>query len=838
MYKRILAVALAMAMILGLASVALAASPFPDTVGHKDEGTIALLKALDLVKGDDLGYFNPDDTITRAEFCAMIVRALGLEKSAGFADFPTQFPDVGANQAWAYGYINVAVSQKIIEGYPDGTFKPSDPVSQGEALTMVMRALGYRNSLPGPWPLNYIMEGARQGVDLVEAGFAASTSAARAFVAHMIGNLLGKSFVVENKDNPGQFDPVTPSPGPFSEVKLGVVPGVSGVVASVNTTTKTITIDEAEKDYISAVAVYGKVDKVADLKGYAVKTWINGKDEIVFISTTVADYVVGKVTAVNVSDGTLTVGGVVYTAAGKADGDGLDATKNSAELTGSLANKLVALKDTTASIWLNADGEAYKIEARFLEHTGEVIAKKITSVDADGVVYKLVFADSATEHSLAKDATITKNNVAAVWADLKTGDNCSFTLESGKIVWLDAWKNVVKGVKVTAKLRSGTTYQVTGLLGDETVVYTCDTVSVYNTIQVGSYYDFSLNRDGKVYDLPTMESSKIVGTIVGSSISVEGSPAVTVYRVALADGTSVAVPLADLADGAIIEDSRGLDMPEVNDRAQFFTDVFAVKRGIYLERNAAGVVTLAKVYSPVLKGVGQWISSQFKVKLSDSDYTAAISLATGASVTLNGVTTTLKALGEGEYNVTLSWDVETGKAAKVAGVDFLREAASAVAGISSDAEGNYVFNLVNDDEVSAPVGTIVIRDGEKAVLSDIKLGDKLLYDAEDPATYIEAAIDEDAPKLDTYVAEYDGDLTVTLTFNEEVQRPTVWIDGVKYTKTVAGEVQYSTCDSIEWVITVIGVDDPGNHVSLAVTASDYAGNVLNVTPGMIPVAVP
>lgn len=835
MLKKIFAVALAAAMILGLASVAFAASPFPDTEGHEDEETVALLKTLGLVKGDDLGYFNPDDSITRAEFCAMIVRALGLEVSAGYAAYPTQFPDVTAKQSWAYGYINVAVSRGVIKGYPDGTFKPDDPVSQAEALTMVMRALGYKDSLPGRWPLNYIMEGARQGVDLVESGFVPTESATRAFVARMIGGMLTKSFVYEpdKEDYPGEFQPVS---GPsFGEKNLGVKPGPSGVVADVDTTNKEITIGSETKKYVADVVVYGKVDKVTSLSGYAVNSWMNTKNEVVFVTTTVADYVVGKVTAVNVSAGTLTVGGVTYDVAGGSDGAGLDAKKNGADLTGSLANKLVALLDTSANIWLNEDGEVYKVEARYLDYTGKVIEKKLTSIDMTGVVYKLKFDGDSTEYALAKDASIFKNNVAATWANLNPDDDCSFTLEDGKIVWLDAWANIVKGVKITAKYHSGTTYQITGVLDDVSTVYVCKDAAVFNAINVGGYYDLNLNRDNKVSAVAdvTTTALEIVSTIVGVSVeTVSGTTVTTEYKLVLANGSTVTVPVDTIGSGKVFKNTLAAN--PTAPYATYFVDTFKVDDGVHIVRSAGGAISQVKLYSPTLEGTGNWdtVEGEFTVVFTGGE-TEAITTVSGAPVTLNGVSKQLSELGG--KKVVITWDVATGKAAKVAGYAFKEDVASAVRSISADSEGNYVFIVANGDVVTAPKTAVVIRDGATAKLADIELGDKLFYDAL-TATYIEATDDTTAPKLSSYAVSYSGgDLTVTLTFDEEVQMPTVWIAGEKYTEPKTG-VTYTPSGNV-WTIEVT-MSDPGATVTLAVTAADYAGNALNTTPGMVSVTHP
>jgi parallel beta-helix repeat protein len=50
------------------------------------------------------------------------------------------FKDVQANY-WAKGYIEALAAQNIIAGFPDGTFKPNDPVTRAQFATIVTKAL-------------------------------------------------------------------------------------------------------------------------------------------------------------------------------------------------------------------------------------------------------------------------------------------------------------------------------------------------------------------------------------------------------------------------------------------------------------------------------------------------------------------------------------------------------------------------------------------------------------------------------------------------------------------------------------------------------------------------
>ena len=44
--------------------------------------------------------------------------------------------------AWYAGDIAIALKLNLIEGYPDGTFHPNDPITRAEACTIVNRTLG------------------------------------------------------------------------------------------------------------------------------------------------------------------------------------------------------------------------------------------------------------------------------------------------------------------------------------------------------------------------------------------------------------------------------------------------------------------------------------------------------------------------------------------------------------------------------------------------------------------------------------------------------------------------------------------------------------------------
>lgn len=159
-----------------------------DIEGTKYEEAIAKLVALDTIEGYEDGTFRPESTITRAELATVITFILGLQDAADLAkDNPTRFSDVKVNE-WYTGYINIAANENVIAGYPDGTFRPNEKVSNSEAVTMLVNALGLKQVVDkagGTWPSNYMSKAAQLGITKVLSSVEGSSSAIRGDVFMM-----------------------------------------------------------------------------------------------------------------------------------------------------------------------------------------------------------------------------------------------------------------------------------------------------------------------------------------------------------------------------------------------------------------------------------------------------------------------------------------------------------------------------------------------------------------------------------------------------------------------------------------------------------------------------
>ena len=193
--KRLASLALAMVLALGLvpymAPKVSAIGGFSDVTDMTTAQNVEVLQMMGVVDGMSSGVFNPMGTLTRAQFCKMAVEAMGQGDRANIYQNYTIFPDVKPGY-WAAGYVNLAVRSdpKLISGYADGTFGPNITINYGQAVTILMRMLGYKDEdVSAVWPDGYIDQamaiGLCDGVSL-----SAGTAVNRAQAAQLFMNLL------------------------------------------------------------------------------------------------------------------------------------------------------------------------------------------------------------------------------------------------------------------------------------------------------------------------------------------------------------------------------------------------------------------------------------------------------------------------------------------------------------------------------------------------------------------------------------------------------------------------------------------------------------------------
>lgn len=107
---------------------------FNDISDHKNQAAIEALAAREIINGTGNGLFQPDQSMTRAQFATIVVKALGFTPTSADA-----FTDVSS--AARYGtYIGAAHSYGLINGKANGIFDPEGTMTRQEVATLVMRA--------------------------------------------------------------------------------------------------------------------------------------------------------------------------------------------------------------------------------------------------------------------------------------------------------------------------------------------------------------------------------------------------------------------------------------------------------------------------------------------------------------------------------------------------------------------------------------------------------------------------------------------------------------------------------------------------------------------------
>ncbi|SHJ60804.1 S-layer homology domain-containing protein [Dethiosulfatibacter aminovorans DSM 17477] len=148
-------------LIINLLTVSAYSVEFKDVEGMECEEAVEFLSAYGVVNGYSDGVFGPEEYVTRGQMSKILSIILGYGDYPD--DFKSSFSDM--DDHWANAYVEVAAGLEIIKGYEDGTFRPDEPVSYPEAVTMILRSLGYTDeSLTGDWPYDYMVKAGSLGI--------------------------------------------------------------------------------------------------------------------------------------------------------------------------------------------------------------------------------------------------------------------------------------------------------------------------------------------------------------------------------------------------------------------------------------------------------------------------------------------------------------------------------------------------------------------------------------------------------------------------------------------------------------------------------------------------
>lgn len=106
-------------------------------VVHPHFEAISFLKNEGVIQGYPDGSFKPENTVSRVEVLKFILEGIDAQianaKTLPFSDTE--------NGTWYANYLQTALYLNIIDGYPDGSFKPSNTVNKAEFMKMLIEAM-------------------------------------------------------------------------------------------------------------------------------------------------------------------------------------------------------------------------------------------------------------------------------------------------------------------------------------------------------------------------------------------------------------------------------------------------------------------------------------------------------------------------------------------------------------------------------------------------------------------------------------------------------------------------------------------------------------------------
>lgn len=176
-------------------------STFPDITDPQMGRAVEALRTMGVIDGGGDGTYDPDGSLTRAAFCKMAILVMGKGDEADAQANRTIFNDVPGSH-WARGYVNLAAlttvgggeddkdAPRLMMGLGNGSFAPDRVISYGEAVTILLRLLGYAKEAELNWPSGAVSTAASLGLTQGFAPPRAGAAVTRGQAALLFCNML------------------------------------------------------------------------------------------------------------------------------------------------------------------------------------------------------------------------------------------------------------------------------------------------------------------------------------------------------------------------------------------------------------------------------------------------------------------------------------------------------------------------------------------------------------------------------------------------------------------------------------------------------------------------
>lgn len=225
--KKITSLLLTLTLLLPLSTQA---ATFPDLGNSPYREAIEVLAEFDVLHGYPDGYYRPKKEINRVELLKILTRAHWKDNPEVFENCIAEnsephwtyfiFPDIPIDE-WFTPYVCVAYVEGVIEGYPDGTFRPANTVNYVETLKIVYEEYEQTpeiNPNQSNWYDVYVQDMQDEDIDL---GVSPNKKMLREEVAEIIRNFMQKKKVgpIPTSDN-NSPTPQTPEDPNWEDYEL------------------------------------------------------------------------------------------------------------------------------------------------------------------------------------------------------------------------------------------------------------------------------------------------------------------------------------------------------------------------------------------------------------------------------------------------------------------------------------------------------------------------------------------------------------------------------------------------------------------------------------------
>ncbi len=211
-FKKVLALVLVLATLMGLATVAGAAYKDADEISADYTEATKVLELIETMEGYPDGSFGPKKTITREEAAKLI--AIFDNKDADIETYYTSInPFADEKGRWGESYVGYGFRAGIIAGMNATTFAPTANVTGTQFLKMVLVTLGYDAEAEGfvgaSWAVNVLALAKRIGlVDDLADGWKAENDLTREEAAQILLNALETNTVEYGSEVKTPVNPV------------------------------------------------------------------------------------------------------------------------------------------------------------------------------------------------------------------------------------------------------------------------------------------------------------------------------------------------------------------------------------------------------------------------------------------------------------------------------------------------------------------------------------------------------------------------------------------------------------------------------------------------------